>query len=72
MNNQNLNLFDKLFVGIQVLDADNNYIYVNSFFVKQMDRNKKNFLGKEFQIVSPILESNDFLQKINFCKKKTN
>ena len=61
------NEFDSFLEGIQIIDYDWCFVYVNDTFCKQINTSKKELLGENIKDKFPDIEKTDIFKVLNTC-----
>lgn len=70
MENQNLNsyrIFDQLEIGVQIIDPNFCYLYLNKSLLKSVGKSLKDHLGKKMELVYPSINQTEIFHSIKNC-----
>lgn len=65
-----MKIFDNLKIGIQIIDNDFKYVYLNKSLLKSINKSLDEHVGKRMEEVYPGIEESELYQKIAFCMEK--
>ncbi len=65
-----LNILNELIEGVQILDFDLNYLYLNEAAIQQSGRIKEDLLGRNFVDAWPGVEKTKLFQTMQNCSKQ--